>query len=91
MKMEQIQYRYEKTQDGETMTGSGNLLDVVICITRQAQLIHERLKDRDPAAADMFRAALACSFADKDSPVWRGGTAVRDGIDLFIMRKGREG
>ena len=91
MKMEQIQYSYEKTRDGETMTSSGNLLDVVVCITRQAQIIHERLKDRDLAAAAMFRAALVSSFADKDSPVWRDGTAVRDGIDLFIMRKEREG
>ena len=88
--MEPIQYRYEKARHGETLTGSGNMFEMVVCIARQAQIVHERLKGRDPAAAAMFQAALINSFTDKDSPVWRGGTAVRDGIDLFIMRKGRE-
>lgn len=88
--MESIQYRYEKNRNGETMTSSGDLLDVVVCITRQAQIVHERLKGRDPAAAAMFRAALVSSFADKDSPVWRDGEKVRDGIDIFVMRKAME-
>ena len=79
--MEKFEYKYEAGEQGVILAGSGDLMDMVTHITRQAQIINTRLRSRNAEAAASFRAALGALFMDPSSPVWEDGPEVRQGIE----------
>ena len=89
--MEKTKYRYETGSGGEIMESRGDLMEVVACIGRQAQIIYTRLKDRDRMAAQAFREMVGVVFADADSPIWQERADVRQGIDIFHMKRENRG
>ena len=74
-----FEYKYEAGEQGVTLAGSGDLMDMVAHIARQAQIIHTRLRSRTAEAAASFRAMLGMLFVEPTSPVWEDGPNVRQG------------
>lgn len=89
--MEKIKYKYEVRGNGDVLMGSGNLLEMVAFIGRQAQIIYNRLKDQDPKSARAFQAAIISIFCDPTSPTWAGRAEAKEGIDLFYMENKNRG
>lgn len=89
--MDNIRYKYEVTPSGETLVGSGELMEIMVHISRQAQIIYARLKDRSPEAAEDFHMGLAAMFADPRSPVWHGTGRINSGIDCLIVKEKHAG
>ena len=85
--MEKFEYKYEAGEQGVILAGSGDLMDMVTHITRQAQIINTRLRSRNAEAAASFRAALGVLFMDPSSPAWEDGPEVRQGIDFFSVTR----
>lgn len=85
--VEKFEYKYEAGEQGVILAGSGDLMDMVTHITRQAQSINTRLRSRNAEAAASFRAALGALFMDPSSPVWEDGPEVRQGIDFFSVTR----
>lgn len=84
---EKFEYKYEAGEQGVTLAGSGDLMDMVTHIARQAQIINTRLRSRNAEAAASFRAMLGVLFVDPTSPVWEDGPEVRQGIDFFSVTR----
>ena len=84
--MEKFEYKYEAGEQGVILAGSGDLMDMVTHITRQAQIINTRLRSRNAEAAASFRAALGVLFMDPSSPAWEDGPEVQ-GIDFFSVTR----
>ena len=82
-----FEYKYEAGEQGVTLAGSGDLMDMVAHIARQAQIIHTRLRSRNVAAAASFRAMLGMLFVEPTSHVWEDGPKVRQGIDFFSVTR----
>lgn len=89
--MDNIRYKYEVTPSNETLVTSGDLKEIMTYITRQAQIIYPRLRDRSPEAAEFFRMGLAAVFADPRSPVWHGTGRIDNGIDLLVIKEKHAG
>lgn len=86
--MDKTRYIYEATDGREMLMGNCDLLETVAYISRQAQIVHSRMKDRDQEAARMFREMLTAVFSDPNSPAWdrvedEGGR----GIDFFHVKR----
>lgn len=76
--MEKFEYKYEAGEQGVILAGSGDLMDMVTHIARQAQIINTRLRSRNAEAAASFRAALGALLWTRQARV--GGRAgVRQG------------
>lgn len=87
--MEKFEYKYEAGEQGVILAGSGDLMDMVTHITRQAQIINTRLRSRNAEAAASFRAALGALFMDPSSPVWEDGPGGAAG-DRLLQRHTRK-
>lgn len=77
--MENIEYKYELTSEGERIMAKGGIREVQACIARQAQTFYSRLKQQNPIVAELFRLDLTATLADPQSPIWQmenqpGGT-----------------
>lgn len=86
----QFKYKYEVGNDGETMVGTGDMLEIAVHIARQAQIVYSRMKSRDAEAAEMFRAAMIAMIARPDSLVWNDDVKIGTGIDCFTIKRGKE-
>lgn len=68
-----FEYKYEAGEQGVTLAGSGDLMDMVAHIARQAQIIHTRLRSRNVEAAASFRAMLGMLLWTRQAPCGRTG------------------
>lgn len=90
--MEKIRYKYEARDNGETLMGKCDLVGMITCISRQAQIVHSRMKDQDPEAARAFQEMLGALFSDPTSPAWdRVEVGEGPGIDFFHMKRENRG
>lgn len=83
----EFEYKYEAGEQGVILAGTGDLMDMVTHIARQAQIINTRLRSRNVEAAAQFRAMLGVLFMDPTSPVWEDGPEVRQGVDFFHVTR----
>lgn len=81
--MEKIRYKYEVSDCGETMAGSGELTEIMSYIARQMQIIHTRLWKQCPQAAAEFRRCMAALILDPASLAWEDTVQNTNGIDFF--------
>ena len=89
--MEKIKYKYEVRGGGDVLMGSGNLLEMAACISRQAQIIYGRMKDQDPKSARAFQAAIIALLTDPTSPTWTDRAEAKEGVGLFYMENKNRG
>lgn len=85
--VEKFEYKYEAGEQGVILAGSGDLMDMVTHIARQAQIINTRLRSPECGGGRLVRAALGALFMDPSSPVWEDGPEVRQGIDFFSVTR----
>lgn len=83
-----FEYKYEAGEQGVTLAGSGDLMDMVAHIARQAQIIHTRLRSRNAEAAASFRAHAGHALCGADKPRV-GGRAERAAGDRLLQRHTR--